>query len=127
MTVAVAIAGASAAAAEQGQLAEAADEAEKASGLAPGDLRAYAAKADACVQLKQFRRAADALEKMASLQPLNPTIYLSLGDVLYQNGDAGTARQQWQKARQLVAAGDSELIAALDVRLSGAITAETFK
>ena len=114
-------------AAAGGRLAEAADDAELAIPLTPSAPQVYAAKAEAAVQLKQFRRAADALEKMAALQPDNPTIFLSLGDVLYQNGETEPARRQWQKARQLVAAGDAELTAALDQRLSGQITAETFK
>jgi tetratricopeptide (TPR) repeat protein len=113
--------------AEKGRLAEAADHADKAIGLVPADLNAYALKANACVQLKQFRRAADALEKMASLQPDNPTIYLSLGDVLYQDGDAQQANRQWQKALQFVAGADGELRKALRERLDGRITEETFK
>ena len=115
------------AAAENGHFAAAADYADQAILLAPADLKGYAGKAEACVQLKQFRRAAEALQKMVSLQPDNPTIYLSLGDVQYQDGETAQAQRQWQKARQLVAAGDADLIAALDLRLSGQITAETFK
>ena len=115
------------AAAESGHFAKAVDYADQAIRLAPADLKGYACKADAWVQLKQFRPAAEALEKMVSLQPDNPTIYLSLGDVWYQEGEAEQAHRQWQKARQLAAAGDADLIAALDLRLSGQITAETFK
>ncbi|MEO7412104.1 MAG: tetratricopeptide repeat protein, partial [Opitutaceae bacterium] len=95
--------------------------------LAPADLNGYVGKANASVQLKQFRRAAEALDKMIALDPSNPTIYLSLGDVFYQDGNREQARQNWEKARPLVAPGDSELIAALNVRLSGRVTAETFK
>ncbi|HEX2855605.1 MAG TPA: tetratricopeptide repeat protein [Opitutaceae bacterium] len=112
---------------EKGRFAEAADSYEKASRIAPADLNAYAGKANACVQLQQFARAAEALEKMSTLQPANPTIHLSLGDVRYQAGEKDQARRHWQKARQLVAAGDAELGAALEQRLSGRITAETFK
>lgn len=113
--------------AEKGHFTEAADYYDKAIRVAPADLNGYAGKANACVQLKQFRRAAEALEKMVSLEPENPTIYLSLGDVVYQDGNAAQAQSHWQKARQLVASGDNELRAALDLRLSGQITAETFK
>ena len=115
------------AAAESGHFAEAADYADQAIRLVPADLKGYAGKAEACVQLKQFHQAAEALQRMVALQPDNPTIYLSLGDVQYQEGEAGQAQRQWQKARQLAAAGDADLIAALDLRLSGRITAETFK
>jgi len=110
----------------QGHFAEAADYAEKSVRLVPADLNGYAGLANACVQLKQFRRAAEALEKMAALQPENPTIYLSWGDVLYQDGRTEEARGRWLRARQLVAVSDHELIAALDLRLSGRVTAETF-
>lgn len=112
---------------EKGNFVGAVDYYEKAIRLAPADLNAYAGKAKACVQLKQFRRAAEALEKMVSLDPENPTIHLSLGDVIYQDGNADEAHRHWQKARQLVAAGDNELRDALDLRLSGRVTAETFK
>ena len=113
--------------ADKGDLVGAVDYYEKATQLGPGHLDAYAGKARACVQLKQFRRAAEALEKLVSLEPENPTIHLSLGDVIYQDGNAAEARRHWQKARQLVAAGDNELRDALDLRLSGRITPETFK
>jgi tetratricopeptide (TPR) repeat protein len=112
---------------EEGHFVEAVDYYEKAIRLAPADLNGYAGKARACVQLKQYRRAAQVLEKMVSLEPENPTIYLSLGDVIYQDGNADEAHRHWRKARQLVAAGDNELKDALDLRLSGRITAETFK
>jgi tetratricopeptide (TPR) repeat protein len=112
---------------EKGRLAAAVDYFEKAIRVAPADLNGYAGKANACVQLQQFRRAAEALETMSSLQPNNPTIYLSLGDVLYQDGQKDRAQRQWEKARQLVAPRDTALAAALDQRLSGRITAETFR
>jgi tetratricopeptide (TPR) repeat protein len=112
---------------EKGRFAEALDYYEKTIRLAPANLSGYAAKANASVRLRQFRRAAEALEKMSSLQPNNPTIYLSLGDVLYQDGEKEQARLHWRKARQLVAPADTELGAALDLRLSGRITAETFQ
>ena len=64
---------------------------------------------------------------MATLQPDNPTIYLSLGDVWYQDGQPDQARRNWEKALQFAAAGDAELRSALGDRLSGRITAETFK
>jgi len=113
--------------AEKGQLAEAADFANKATGLLAGDLNAYALKADVCVRLKQFQPAAEALAKMAALQPGNPTIHLSWGDVLYQAGDTAQANRQWQQALQSVPPGDSELRAALRERLEGRITPETFQ
>ncbi len=112
---------------EKGRLAEAADFFDQALRLNPANLDGYVGKANACAQLKQFGRAADALGQLAALDPRNPTVYLSWGDVLYQNGDAGRAREQWQKARALVAGGNDELVAALDLRLNGHITADTFK
>lgn len=114
-------------AAEKGHLAGAVDYFEKLIRLAPADPTGYAGKADACVRLKQFRRAAEALQKLAALQPDNPTIYLSLGDVCYQDGATDQAKGHWQKALQLAAAGDTDLRAALNDRLGGRISAETFK
>jgi Flp pilus assembly protein TadD len=64
---------------------------------------------------------------MAALQPENPTIYLSLGDVLYQNGDHDQAARQWQRALQFAAAADTGLRQAIADRLAGRITEETFK
>ena len=115
------------AAAEQGRFGEAVDYADKAIRLFPSELQAYALKANGCIQLFQYQRAAEALVAMAALEPQNPTILLSLGDVAYQDGKADQARGYWEKAGPLVAAGDAELRAALDLRLSGHITAETFK
>jgi tetratricopeptide (TPR) repeat protein len=112
---------------EKGQLIEAAQHYDQASGLAPADLSGYAGAASARVQLKQFGRAAEALEKMLSLQPDNPTIYLSLGDVIYQDGRATEAMGYWRKALQYTAAGDTQLRTALDDRISGRITAEIFR
>ena len=112
---------------EKTHYGEAADFYEKAIRLAPADLNAYAGKANACVQLRQFRRAADVLEKMSSLQPANPTIPISLGDVYYQDGNTEQARRCWTKALQLTAVEDADLRNALNDRLAGRITAETFK
>ncbi len=113
--------------AERGDLAGAANYFEKAIQVAPTDLNGYAGKAQVCAQLGQFRRAADALGKMASLDPKNPTIQLSLGDVLYQGGESEAARRSWQAALRLTPAHDSGLRAVLGQRLSGNITPETFK
>jgi len=112
---------------ELGRYAGAIDYYEKAIRLSPGDPNGYAGKARACVSLKQFRRAAEALEKMAALDPGNPTIHLSLGDVIYQDGNAAQAQRHWELARRLVAPADHELRDALDLRLSGRITADTFR
>lgn len=113
--------------AERGNWADAANHYEKLSRLAPADLQSYAGWANACVQLKQFGRAAQALEKMVSIDPENPTFHLTLGDVLYQDGKAERARRSWTKAKELVAAGDRELVAALDRRLNGPITDDLFR
>ncbi len=95
--------------------------------LAPRELAPYLGKANALVQLKQFGHAAVVLEKMAVLQPENPTILISLGDVLYQGGDEGEARRRWQQALPLAAPGDLELRKALDHRLNDHLSAEDFK
>ena len=113
--------------AERGQLAEAANWFDKSTRIAPADINGYAGLANAAVQLKQFPRATEALSKMVSLQPDNPTIYLSLGDVLFQDGKGDEARRKWEKALKLSAEGDTELRGALNDRLSGRISTETFK
>jgi Flp pilus assembly protein TadD len=113
---------------EQGHCADAVSKYyEKAIKLAPDEQRAYASKAVACAQIKEYRSAAEALEKLASLQPRNPTVYLSLGDILYQEGDSKQARRDWQRAFDLTYSGDSELRNAINVRLSGNITVDTFR
>lgn len=113
--------------AEKGRLPEAGSFYEKAVLLSPNDLKTHAFLASSWVQLKQFKRAAESLEKMAALDPPNPTIHLSLGDVLYQDGSTDQAVVHWQRALQLAAAGDVELRQALEARLKGEITPETFK
>lgn len=100
---------------------------DKATHMAPSDLRGYAGLANACMQLQKLEPAAAALEMMTTLEPENPTVYLSLGDVRYQLADRERAQSNWRRAAQLVAPGDTELRAEIDVRLSGHITAETFK
>ncbi len=112
---------------EKGHFEAAVDFYDKAIRLVPIEPTAYAGKSNACVQLKQFRHAADALEKLAALQPGNPTILLSLGDVSYQDGNEAQARRFWEKALPLIANGDAELRHALNDRLAGRITAETFR
>ncbi|HEY4300095.1 MAG TPA: tetratricopeptide repeat protein [Candidatus Didemnitutus sp.] len=111
----------------QEHLAAAADLFEKATHLAPNGLDAWAADANACVQLGQFGRAAAALEKLAALQPDNPTVFLSLGDVVYQDHRPEEARRQWERARQLAAPDDQAIRGALADRLAGRITPDTFK
>ncbi len=113
--------------AEAGAWPAAAGHYENLSRVVPTGLEGFAGWANACVQLKQFSRAARALEKMAVLDPDNPTIYLSLGDVLYQDGRVDPARRNWTKAKSLVASGDGALAAALDRRLSGPVTPDLFK
>lgn len=113
--------------AAKGELSEALRCAEKLTQLEPRDPRGHMLKATSAVQLGEFRVAASALGAMAGLQPANPTIHLSLGDVVYQSGDPVAARRHWEKARQLAAPTDRALISALDSRLAGQITAETFR
>lgn len=100
---------------------------DKAIALKPSDLRGYACQASVYVHLRQFRAATQCLEKMASLEPKNPTIYISLGDALYQDGKRQEAKRTWQTALSLTEASDAELQRDLKTRLSGKITADTFK
>jgi tetratricopeptide (TPR) repeat protein len=78
-------------------------------------------------QARQFRAAADALARLATLQPGNPTVEISLGDMLYQAGDPAAARPHWEKALVDAAPGDADLRQALQERLGGRITPETFQ
>jgi tetratricopeptide (TPR) repeat protein len=100
---------------------------EKAIALLPGNPEAYADKAIASVQFREYRGAAEALERLASIQPRNPTVYLSLGDVEYQQGDAEKARRNWQRALDLAGDGNADLRNAINTRLSGQMTADTFR
>ena len=111
----------------QGRPSEAVGYFDRAIKLDPSDPKGYAGKANVFVRQRQFRPAAEALTQLARLQPENPTIHLSLGDVVFQEGDAAQAQRHWQKARELTAVGDLKLQNALDVRLSGRITADTFQ
>ena len=113
--------------AAQGRTNEAVGYFDRAIKLDASDPKGYAGKANVFVQRKQFRLAAEALTQLVRLQPENPTIHLSLGDVVYQEGDVPEAQRHWQKARQLIAPDDHELQNALDRRLSGRITAEIFQ
>lgn len=113
---------------KKGQLADAvAKYYDKAILLVPANPNGYARKASACAQLGQFGDAAEALEKLASLQPGNPTVYLSLGDVLYRGGNKEEARLNWQKALSLTATGNTDLRDAIGQRLNGPITEATFQ
>lgn len=112
---------------EAGHFAEAATSFQNALQANPKTLEAYAGLANADLQLKHFRAAAETLEKLVALQPDNPTILLSAGDAWYQDGQAEKARQQWQAALPLCAPGDAELRQALNERLSGHVSAETFR
>jgi tetratricopeptide (TPR) repeat protein len=78
-------------------------------------------------QARQFRPAAAALARLAALQPHNPTIEISLGDMLYHAGDAPAARPHWEKALAGASTGDGALREALRARLSGRITPELFQ
>jgi tetratricopeptide (TPR) repeat protein len=100
---------------------------DKAIQILPSNPAAYARKAVACAQAKQFPEAAEALEVLGSLQPKNPTIFLSLGDVVYQEGRVDEARSYWQKAMGLAGTENAGLRGAIGDRLSGNITADTFK
>ena len=100
---------------------------DKAIKLAPAAVGAYARKAAACASVGQFGGAADALTALGSLQPSNATVFLSLGDVQYQDGRRVEARINWQKALDLAPADAAGLRAAASSRLTGPITEETFR
>jgi tetratricopeptide (TPR) repeat protein len=100
---------------------------EKASLLAPNEPAAYALKAELGVRSKVYSSAVDALGKLLVLQPSNPTVYLSLGDVLYEEGDRAGAERNWRLALGYVSANDSELRAAISKRINGPISEETFR
>jgi tetratricopeptide (TPR) repeat protein len=112
---------------DKGQLSGAVGTYDKAILLLPDEAVGYARKAVACALSRQFDGAAAALLKLKSLQPGNPTVYLSLGDVLYQGGDRDRARLNWQKALELTAADNGPLRNAIGQRLSGPITEDTFR
>jgi tetratricopeptide (TPR) repeat protein len=113
--------------ASRGQFPKALDFSEKSIRLAPSGLRGYALKANVCRRTRDLKGAEQALAKMVALQPDEPTIQLSLGDVLYQDGERDRARECWQRALQDAPAAASELRRAISLRLSGNITAETLR
>ncbi|HVU18497.1 MAG TPA: tetratricopeptide repeat protein [Candidatus Didemnitutus sp.] len=110
-----------------GHLEPAANYFGKLVGVQPDDARGLAAQATVLVQARHFDRAVAPLEKLAALQPANPTIFLSLGDVWYQQGNPDNARRNWLRARELTSATEANLGAALARRLDGRIDADTFK
>jgi tetratricopeptide (TPR) repeat protein len=86
--------------------------------LAPDNAAGYAGKAKACAKLGQLGEAEAALETLRTLQPRNPTVYLSLGDVLLEDGKREEARHNWQQAYDLAPDRSTELRAALSSRLA---------
>ncbi len=86
--------------------------------LAPDNAAAYADKAKACAKLGQLSDAEAALQTLQTLQPRNPTVYLSLGDVLFEDGKREEARRNWQQAYDLTPERSTELRAALSSRLT---------
>jgi len=110
--------------ASRGHFAQAVGFSEKSIRLVPGGMRGYSLKANACRRMGDFKGAAAALGKMSSLDPGEPAIQLSLGDVLYQDGDGDQAREHWRRALQLAPAGATELRNALSLRLAGRVPPE---
>ncbi len=100
---------------------------EKAIRLAPANPSGYAVMAAACAKLGMLGDAAAALGKLAELQPANPTVFLSLGDVLYRQGDRDGAALNWRRARELTRPDDAALLQALGSRLNGPVTEATFR
>ncbi|HEY9154892.1 MAG TPA: tetratricopeptide repeat protein, partial [Opitutaceae bacterium] len=87
--------------------------------LAPENPEAYARKASASVRLGNFGTAEKTLQELSRIQPKNPTVFLSLGDILSQEGNQAKAKEAWQSALNLLHAEDTELRAAVNERLSG--------
>jgi len=110
--------------ASRGHFAQAVGFSEKSIRLVPGGMRGYSLKANACRRMGDFKGVAAALGKMSSLDPGEPAIQLSLGDVLYQDGDGDQAREHWRRALQLAPAGATELRNALSLRLAGRVPPE---
>jgi tetratricopeptide (TPR) repeat protein len=106
--------------AEKDAIADAVRDYDTAATFAPKDPRPLFGKANACVRAKDLRGAADALRRLAALDPDNPTVFLSLGDVLADQGDVTAAKREWQRASKLAKPADAELRTALAQRLSGA-------
>jgi predicted Zn-dependent protease len=100
---------------------------DKAIHLAPDNPNGYAREAAAWARLSEFDKAAEALRQLQKLQPSNPTVCLSLGDVLYQVGQRDEARAEWQKALTLASADNPGLRDAIGQRLNGPITDDTFR
>ncbi len=113
--------------ATRGHFDRAAALAEKSIRFAPEGARGYALKANVCRRTGDFKGAVAALEKLSSLRAGEPGIELSLGDAVYQAGDRDGAREHWQRALQLAPAEATEMRGALAQRLSGRISADTFK
>jgi len=113
--------------AAQGHFPKAVSYSERSIRLVPQGMRGYALKANACRRIKDFKGAEEALERMTSLQPAEPAILLSLGDVVYLEGDRDGARTHWQRALQLAPPGATDLRSALELRLAGHATAATFQ
>jgi tetratricopeptide (TPR) repeat protein len=87
--------------------------------LEPENPDAYARKAQANARIGNFGAAESALRELSRLQPKNPTIILSLGDILFQEGDKTKAMEAWKMALNLLHSEDTELRTALNERLSG--------
>jgi Flp pilus assembly protein TadD len=113
--------------AERGHFDRALALAERSIRFAPEGARGYSLKANVCRRTGDFKGAAAALEKLGSLRPGEPSIQLSLGDAVFQAGDRDGAREHWQRALQLAPADAADLRSALAQRLSGHITAATFR
>lgn len=70
---------------------------------------AYASCADASARAGDITTAIATLRKLAGLQPKNPTVLLTLGDLLAQDGQLSQAKTQWQLAEKWAPTGDSTL------------------
>ncbi|HEU5079096.1 MAG TPA: tetratricopeptide repeat protein [Opitutaceae bacterium] len=112
---------------EAGKITDAAKYFEKAARVRPEGLTALAALVEEAARTKQFPVAVDVLQRLASLQPKNPTIQISLGDLIYQMGDKAAARAHWNEALKLAPPADTALRSAITTRLSGNITPELFE
>ncbi|HEY1847546.1 MAG TPA: tetratricopeptide repeat protein [Opitutaceae bacterium] len=92
---------------------------DKATSLLPENPAGYARKAAASARLGRLADAEAALGRLAQMQPKNPTVYLSLGDVLFREGRADAARADWNRALALAGPAQGPLRSALESRLAG--------
>lgn len=87
------------------------------------NVQARAALANILTALGRSDDAIVELKELSRLQPNNPTIPLSQGDILWQDGKPKEAVETWKAALRLLREGDAEIKNALEQRIRRANTA----